>query len=556
MPRFFPVLLIFALAGPVSAQAISGAYLAARQAVIDGNHRAAATYFERALQSDPDNITLISNALLARAALGEWDRALEIAARVPDGAEGRELANVVEQVGRIVDGDFAGAVEAITDNRGAGPLVDDLSRAWLMLADGDMSAASGLLEELAAPGPLAEIAQYHLALLRAAVGDFEGADAILSGEEFGPQPASVRGLHAHAAVLVQLDRAEDAVSMLNSATEIAPDPALLGVLMDIAGGTGTSYDFVATPRDGVAEVFYTIARGLGTDNGGPLALIYARAAHILNPDHTDAVLLAAEMLEEAGQLELAAATYREVPDSDPMAIAAEIGRANVLFDLGREDTAIEVLEELARDHPDVSTVHATLGDYFRRLERYDEAITAYDQAIALIDIEQPRYWFIFYTRAIAYEREDRWDEAEADFRYALELNPEQPQVLNYLGYSLVEQRRNLDEALDMIERAVASQPRSGYIVDSLGWVLYRLGRFEEAVEPMERAVELLPTDPIINDHLGDVYWMVGREREAEFQWHRALSLDPAEEDADRIRLKLDIGLEAVLDQEGGVGTSE
>ena len=136
------------------------------------------------------------------------------------------------------------------------------------------------------------------------------------------------------------------------------------------------------------------------------------------------------------------------------------------------------------------------------------------------------------------------------------LNPDQPNVLNNLGYSLVEQRRNLDEALDMIERAVEGRPDSGYIVDSLGWVLYRLGRFEEAVDPMERAVALLPNDPIINDHLGDVYWMVGRQREARFQWERALSFEPEDEDAARIRLKLEIGLDRVLEQEGGVGETQ
>jgi Tfp pilus assembly protein PilF len=128
-------------------------------------------------------------------------------------------------------------------------------------------------------------------------------------------------------------------------------------------------------------------------------------------------------------------------------------------------------------------------------------------------------------------------------------------VLNYLGYSLVEQGRNLDEALNMIERAVAASPGSGYIVDSLGWVLYRLGRYEEAVSQMERAVELVAVDPVVNDHLGDVYWAVGREREAEFQWRRALSfVDPQDSDSEadpaRMRRKLEIGLDAVLSEEG------
>jgi tetratricopeptide (TPR) repeat protein len=143
-----------------------------------------------------------------------------------------------------------------------------------------------------------------------------------------------------------------------------------------------------------------------------------------------------------------------------------------------------------------------------------------------------------------------WDKAEADFRSALERNPDQPQVLNYLGYSMVEKGINLDEALSMIERAVEARPDSGYIIDSLGWVLYRLGRYDEAVEPMEKAVEIEAVDPIVNDHLGDVYWAVGRTREAEFQWHRALSFEPKEEDAARIRRKLEVGLDVVLEEEG------
>ena len=163
-------------------------------------------------------------------------------------------------------------------------------------------------------------------------------------------------------------------------------------------------------------------------------------------------------------------------------------------------------------------------------------------------------WFTLYARGITNERLGDWPAAEADFRAALELNPDQPQVLNYLGYSLVEKRIKLDEALGMIERAVEARPDSGYIVDSLGWVLYRLGRFDEAVDPMERAAALMPVDPIVNDHLGDVYWKVGRKTEARFQWHRALSFideDSAPEaDPDRIRQKLDVGLDAVLEAEG------
>ena len=158
-------------------------------------------------------------------------------------------------------------------------------------------------------------------------------------------------------------------------------------------------------------------------------------------------------------------------------------------------------------------------------------------------------------RGIAHERLKQWDKAEADLRRALELKPGQPQVLNYLGYSFVELRTNMDEALDMIVRAVKAQPNDGYITDSLGWVLYRMGRYQEAVPHMERAAELVPVDPIINDHLGDVYWAVGRKREARFQWNRALSFDPEEQDAERIRRKLAVGLDKVLEEEGAAPIS-
>mgnify|MGYP000565807262 FL=1 len=200
-------------------------------------------------------------------------------------------------------------------------------------------------------------------------------------------------------------------------------------------------------------------------------------------------------------------------------------------------------------------MHTALGDLLRQQEEYGRAVRAYDTALELTPEDGPTRWFLLYARGISHERQKNWKQAEADFRAALELNPDQPQVLNYLGYSMVEKQVKLDEALNMIERAVAARPDSGYIVDSLGWVLFRLGRYDEAVSHMEKAVELMPVDPVVNDHLGDVYWAVGRSREAEFQWKRALSfVDPddenAEADPDRIRRKLDVGLDQVLAEEG------
>jgi tetratricopeptide (TPR) repeat protein len=214
-----------------------------------------------------------------------------------------------------------------------------------------------------------------------------------------------------------------------------------------------------------------------------------------------------------------------------------------------------VLERLAETDGDLPVVQSTLGDLMRQLGRFEEAVAAYDRALAAFDDDEPGQWFLYYARAISQERQGNWAEAESDFRAALKLNPEQPQVLNYLGYSLVEKNKDLDEALDMIQRAVAASPDSGYIVDSLGWVLYRLGRYEEAVPHMEHAAELMAIDPVVNDHLGDVYWAVGRKLEAQFMWRRALSFVDSEAasdevDPDRIRRKLEVGLDVLLSEEG------
>jgi len=279
------------------------------------------------------------------------------------------------------------------------------------------------------------------------------------------------------------------------------------------------------------------------------------SSDLLRPDHNDALLLSAGILDDLGQYELAVETYKQIPQDSPDHHAAELGRAEALRRAAKPDAAIEVLEQLAGDFPTLPRVHSALGDLQRQEENYSAAVTAYDRALEFSEADSQGRWFLLYARGISHERLDQWDRAEADFRAALELSPQQPQVLNYLGYSLVEKQTNLDEALNMIERAVAARPDSGYIVDSLGWVLYRLGRYEEAVGHMETAVELMAVDPVVNDHLGDVYWAVGRVREAEFQWKRALSfVNPddlnAEADPDRIRRKLDIGLDEVLAEEG------
>ncbi len=545
------------LAGPtyVAAQQTAGAYLAARQASFQNDFATAARYFGQALLRDPSNPGLMEDAVLARLLTGDVARALPIAQRMEDEGLRSQAAHMVVIADHAATGDFDAILSRDMDAQGIGPLVDGLVVAWAHVGAGDTAAAMAAFDAVAEQQGLKGFALYHKAMALAHIGDFEAAHAIFAASDAGAMVRTRRGAMALAEVLSQLDRNAEAATSLRDAFGPGMDPELRTMLEALDAGQTLPFTHVTSPRDGLAEVFYSLAGALRGEAGADYTLLYGRLARFLRPDHVDALLLNAELLEELRQFDLAIAVYKEVPATSPAFHAAELGRAAALREADKPDAAIEVLEQLSRSYGDLPVVHSTLGDLLRQQDQFEEAVKSYDTALELTEDGARSEWFLLYARAIAHERLDMWDSAEADFRAALALNPGQPQVLNYLGYSMVEKQINLDEALDMIQRAVAASPDSGYIVDSLGWVLYRLGRYDEAVVHMERAVELMPVDPVVNDHLGDVLWAVGRAREAEFQWKRALSFVDAEDndgeaDPARIRRKLEVGLDAVLAEEG------
>ena len=537
------------------AQGLAGAYLAGRQARITGDYQAAADYYTLALARDPSNQALMESTAVAFVSLGRIDRALPVARAMEDAGFDNQVAQMALMADEAWNGRYDDLLSRIADKRGIGDLVDGLVEGWALLGKGQMADAITAFDKQAeAPGQRG-FALYHKGLALAMVGDFESAEEIFGATGPGSAVQTRRGAIAHIQILSQLDRNTDALAALDAAFSGSLDPELAAIKKGLEAGQTLDFDTVTSVRDGIAEVLYSVAGALRGEARDSDTILFARLAEYLRPGHVDAVLLTAEILDDLGQYDLAVETYRRVPREDPAFHAAELGRAEALRKEDKPDAAVEVLQQLTQTNGDLPVVYTTLGDMLRSLDRYKEAAAAYDKALTLFPEETGGQWFIYYARGICHEREGDWPRAEADFRKALEMDPERPEVLNYLGYSMVEKQESLDEALGMIERAVAARPDSGYILDSLGWAYYRLGRYAEAVDPMERAAELMSVDPIVNDHLGDVYWAVGRQREAEFQWKRALSFvdygeTTEDADPDRIRRKIEVGLDRVLAEEG------
>ncbi len=551
---FKPILRSVLLAGittasmPVSADVDAGAYLAARQAAIMSEYTQGARYYTEALISDPSNPLLLESAVTSYVALGQVERASAVAQAMVDLGIESQTANLVRDAVAAKSGDWMTIFDILETGQSVSPLVDGLAQGWAAVGLGKMTQAISSFDEVIETDGMRSYGLYHKALALASVGDFEGADAIFADPS--QPPLSARAAIAHAQVLSQLDRNDDALDMLDSAFGQSFDPGLALLRDRLGAGEAVPFSIVAGPTEGFGEVIYMIAGLLRGEAQETYTLQYARIAEYLDPSNTDAIMLSANLLQTLEQFELASETLARVPQSSPSFPNAEMARIDALRELNRPDAAIEVAEALVRTNPQLPFAHSKLGDVLREQKRYDGAFDAYSDALDLYGPDAANRWLVLYARAITAHAQDNWPQAEEDFRAALVLRPDQPQVLNYLGYSLVERGEKLDEALEMIETAVAARPDNGAIVDSLGWVLFQLGRYDEAVIHMERAAALEAVDPIVNDHLGDVYWAVGRKIEAAFQWHRALSLDPEEELATRIRAKLEEGLDAVLASEG------
>lgn len=509
-------------------------HLVGRLANLRQDHGAAADRYFAALQREPGNDALLSGAVVASLASGDIPRARQ-AARMAPRANAPAYAHLVRAADYMAAGRNGMAADELVRAEGgaAEELIARMMQVWAQSADGRVDDVVVDLAPLASIRPYGALFTYQQAMALDYAGRAEEAIAAYAqaaeGGMFLP-PAVER----HADLLARTERRDAALALLTLDVN-ATNPALVAARARLAAGQAIGTQRLTTAR-GAAVGLYGLAAIFHQESDATNALAALTLALMLDPQLDAAHLMFAQVQSALGHPDLARTAVARIPSTSPYASAARVMEAWTLVDEGRSDEALATARA-AGEAGDLRAKRA-LADMYRNLERYHDAEPIYTELIAAT----PDDWRLYFSRGAARERLDRWPEAEADFRRALEISPEQPDVLNYLGYSWINRGERLQEALAMIQRAVELRPSSGAIIDSLGWAYYRLGDYAQAVDHLEHAVQLEPSDPTLNDHLGDVYWRLGRRIEARFQWQRALTQEP--DNGAEIEAKLEHGLPA------------
>lgn len=522
---------------------VAGSYLAGRHAQHMREPGHAADFLMLALESDPGNVVLIERTVVLLMIEGRLDEALPFARKLAEANVDAHMATLLLAVAEMRRAEFEAAGRRIGSlpQSAFGTLLEPLLAAWSQVGVGNHAAAMQALSELKQNDRYGQLHALHAGMIADSMGRSEEALVHYRAAVSDPGDSTLRAVQAYGSLLERLGRKQEATELYATFRSSREGRSALPEVLLSAGGPYSRRPLVSGGREGAAEGMLTIAGAVQQHDLRDVSLILARLALWLRDDLDFARLLVAEVLEEEGREEPALSMLQTLPAETPFRWTAELSKARLLYSLDRSDEAFGLLRSLAESRPEDAASLVELGDMLRMSERWQEAVSVYDSAMARS--EDPS-WTLYYHRGISHERAGQWAAAERDLLKALEIKPDAALVLNYLGYSWADQGKNLDRALEMIEDAVALRPHDGYIADSLGWVLYRVGKYERAVEELERAVEIRPEDPVINDHLGDAYWRVGREIEARFQWSRALVLEPEQELIESIRQKLAQGLAA------------
>jgi tetratricopeptide (TPR) repeat protein len=540
-------------AKPAQPDSTLGAYLAGNHAMARHDRGAAADFLLKALKQDPDNEPLQRRVMWMLIGAGRAAEAVPLAAKLAARDNETPIAAILWGLERARAGDFAGAAErmAKAPQNNLGKFLMPLLLGWVEAGTGKTDKALETMKGAGERGGNAVLRDLHTGMVLELAGRMDEAEKVYAQTVIAMPRMPLRMVEVIAAFFERRGKPDEAQSLYRDYAQENPE-SYYGEMLVKRAKEGRKAPPVATnAREGLAEALFHFGSALQQDRSADIALVLGRLALYLKPDLPVAQVMVANILEAQQRYEEANQVYQSISPKSWLTWSSRLRVAANLEALEKTAEAEAMLRAMAKEMPERTDALIQLGGLMRTKERFTDAVAVYDDAAKRVAKVEQRHWTLFYARGIALERSKQWPRAEADFLRALELQPDQPYVLNYLGYSWVDQGINLDRGMDMIRKAVEQRPTDGYIVDSLGWAHYRLKNYEKAVEHLERAVELRPVDPTINDHLGDAYWQVGRRLEARFQWQRAQGLKPEPDLAAQIVKKLREGLTAAAPSQGG-----
>jgi tetratricopeptide (TPR) repeat protein len=521
----------------------AGNYLAARHAGEERDAAAAARYYLNVLKTDPHNPDLLSRAFLSELTDGDVDQASKLADKLLVVDHNDRVARLVLGVRALKQKQYSLARQDFNQSV-HGPVTDltaALLSAWALQGAGDSRQATDELDRLSGPDWYGVFKDLHAGLILDLANRRKEAGKRYESA-YKADPTALRTVQAYGRYLSRVSGKDAALKIYQEFDKALPDhPLIKQEMKEISDGQRLP-PLADSVQAGAAEALYGIGASIGRRGGEDLALVYLQLALYLQPSHAMALLSLADLYESLKKPDLAIVVYDRIPQNSPLYRNAQIQLAIDLDAIDKTDDAVKRLDRVIAEHPKDSEALMALGNIQRGRKQFTACGNTYGQAIDAIAKPDKSNWVVFYFRGICYERSDQWPKAEADMKKALDLYPDQPLVLNYLGYSWVDKGVHLNAGMDMIRHAVEQRPDDGYIVDSLGWAYYRTGNYDEAVKNLERAVLLKPDDPTINDHLGDAYWQVGRKLEAHFQWAQAKDFKPEPDELAKIEEKLKNGL--------------
>lgn len=522
----------------------SGNYLKARLAYHNHDLKNAVISYRAALESAPTNPLLLRMLFIAELEAGNHRQATEIAKQALKEKNKTLFMSLVIGLDHAKNKRWTKAFKQF-DQMAPSPLnniLGPLLKGWSLIGLKDYHRARKNFLKLQKSKGFELLGFLHTALAFQYQDSPKAIDTLFVKALKQEQDPPARLILAAANHYYRTNRSDKAIKLIKQIKSNEYNHKYLINLMFRSNGRQIKEISSNSPGEGLGEALFDIANALQYDFNNNASLIFVRLALFMRPQYPPAQILLGELFHNHSKYSKAISQFENVPEKSIFYPMAQYRLSSSLKQSSKPTVAIALLENLHRRRPEEPESLISIGDIHRSLKNWKDAIAAYSKALSLTPNIQKHDWIIFYSRGVAFEQSGQWELAEVDFLKALDLAPEQPFVMNYLGYAWTEQSTNLAEAERLIRKAAKLRPKDGYITDSLGWILYSTSRFGKAVSVLERAVQLRPNDATINDHLGDAYWKVDRQTEAHYQWKRAMTMGPDSELMKKIREKLKHGL--------------